>query len=233
MKGKIIMLITIGIICALLTSVMFVQFKSVQVIEKSGVGAMLEAELRSEYAEVKEKSDELKVQIEETQKSIDEYNSTSSDTQGTIDLLKTDVVDAQMNLGYKNVKGPGLIITLADGKNAASNDDEVIKYYDLLLAINELKYAGAEAISINDERYVSTTYIASIQNMYMVMNGQRITSPYIIKVIGDPKYLESVINIKGGLSDQMKSYNKNISYTVENEILINKYDNLIEINYGE
>ncbi len=233
MKGKIIMLITIGIICALLTSVMFVQFKSVQVIEKSGVGAMLEAELRSEYAEVKEKSDELKVQIEETQKSIDEYNSTSSDTQGTIDLLKTDVIDAQMNLGYKNVKGPGLIITLADGKNAASNDDEVIKYYDLLLAINELKYAGAEAISINDERYVSTTYIASIQNMYMVMNGQRITSPYTIKVIGDPKYLESVINIKGGLSDQMKSYNKNISYTVEDEIFINKYDNLIEINYGE
>jgi len=233
MKGKIIMLITIGIICALLTSVMFVQFKSVQVIEKSGVGAMLEAELRSEYSEIKEKSEELKVQIEETQKSIDEYNSTSSDAQGTIDLLKTDVDDAQMNLGYKNVKGPGLIITLADGKNAASNDDEVVKYYDLLLAINELKYAGAEAISINDERYVSSTYIASIQNMYMVMNGQRITSPYTIKVIGDSKYLESVINIKGGLNDQMRSYNKNISYTVEDEIFINKYENLIEINYGE
>lgn len=233
MKGKIIMLITIGIICALLTSVMFVQFKSVQVIEKSGVGAMLEAELRSEYSEIKEKSEELKVQIEETQKSIDEYNSTSSDAQGTIDLLKTDVDDAQMNLGYKNVKGPGLIITLADGKNAVSNDDEVVKYYDLLLAINELKYAGAEAISINDERYVSSTYIASIQNMYMVMNGQRITSPYTIKVIGDSKYLESVINIKGGLSDQMRSYNKNISYTVEDEIFINKYENLIEINYGE
>ncbi len=31
----------------------------------------------------------------------------------------------------------------------------------------------------------------------------------------------------------MKSYNKNISYTVENEIFINKYENLIEINYGE
>lgn len=55
MKGKLIMLITIGIICALLTSVMFVQFKSVHVIEESGVGVMLEAELRSEYAELKEK----------------------------------------------------------------------------------------------------------------------------------------------------------------------------------
>ena len=83
MKGKLIMLITIGIICALLTSVMFVQFKSVHVIEESGVGVMLEAELRSEYAEVKEKSDELRDQIEDTQKSIDEYNKLSTDDTGT------------------------------------------------------------------------------------------------------------------------------------------------------
>ncbi|MGN1330507.1 MAG: DUF881 domain-containing protein [Clostridia bacterium] len=233
MKGKIIMLITIGIICALLTSVMFVQFKSVQVIEESGVGAMLEAELRSEYSEIKEKNAEIEEQIEETQKSIDEYNKLSTDDQGARELLREDVTDAEMDLGYTDVKGPGLIITLSDGNNAVNNDDEVVKYYDLLLAINELKYAGAEAISINDERYVTSSYIASIQNMYMVMNGQRITSPYTIKVIGDAKYLESVINIKGGLSDQMKSYNKNISYTVENEIRINKYENLIEINYGE
>lgn len=233
MKGKLIMLITIGIICALLTSIMFVQFKSVHVIEESGVGVMLEAELRSEYAEVKEKSDELKEQIEETQKSIDEYNKLSTDDTGTRELLRSDVKKAEMDLGYKNVKGPGLIITLSDGDNSANNSDEVVKYFDLLLAINELKYAGAEAISINDERYVNTSYIASIQGMYLIMNGQRITSPYTIKVIGDSKYLESVINIKGGLRDQMKSYNKNISYTVENEIFINKYENLIEINYGE
>lgn len=233
MKGKLIMLITIGIICALLTSVMFVQFKSVHVIEESGVGVMLEAELRAEYADVKEKSDELKAQIEETQKSIDEYNELSTDDTGTRELLRSDVQKAEMDLGYKSVKGPGLIITLSDGDNAANNSDEVVKYFDLLLAINELKYAGAEAISINDERYVNTSYIASIQGMYLIMNGQRITSPYTIKVIGDSKYLESVINIKGGLKDQMKSYNKNISYTVENEIFINKYENLIEINYGE
>ena len=49
MKGKIVMAITIGVICVLLTSFMFVQFKSVEVIEKSGVGLMRETELRTEY----------------------------------------------------------------------------------------------------------------------------------------------------------------------------------------
>ena len=31
----------------------------------------------------------------------------------------------------------------------------------------------------------------------------------------------------------MEANGKNISYTVENEVYINKYNDLIEINYGE
>ena len=65
------------------------------------------------------------------------------------------------------------------------------------------------------------------------MDRGRIVSPFTIKVIGDIKYLESVINIKGGLKDFIKNEGKNISYTVENEVYINKYDGLLEINYGK
>ena len=99
--------------------------------------------------------------------------------------------------------------------------------------LNELKYAGAEAISVNDQRIVNTTYIKDIQNLYMVMDEQRITAPYTIKVIGDSKYLESVINIKGGIKDDLESYNKTVTYTTEDEVYIKKYDDFIEINYGE
>lgn len=231
MKGKIAMTITIGIICILLTSVMFLQFKTVQVIEESGVGAMRESELREEYAEVKLKSEELRALLEETEKSIAEYNSQSTDNQGTVDLLKADVEKAKCDLGYTNVKGPGLIITISDGTGETT--DDTIKYYDLIFAINELKFAGAEAISINDERLVNASFIAKRGERFIVTNGQIVTSPYVIKVIGDTKYLESVINIKGGLKDYIESEGKKISYTVENEVYINKYDDLIEINFGE
>ena len=67
----------------------------------------------------------------------------------------------------------------------------------------------------------------------MVMNDNRLSGPYTIKVIGDSKNLESVINIKGGIKDYLESYNKQISYTVENEVYINKYNGNIEINFGE
>ena len=221
------MVITIGVICILLTSVMFLQFKSVQVIEESGVGAMRESELKTEYSLIKEKSDEIKKNLEEFEKSIVEYNSQSTDTQGTLELLRNDIRKANIDIGYTDVKGPGLMITLWDG------DYEYVDATDLLFAINELKFAGAEAISINDIRVVNTTSLPEMSTDYIVMDRGRIVSPFTIKVIGDIKYLESVINIKGGLKDFIKNEGKNISYTVENEVYINKYDGLLEINYGK
>ena len=232
LKGKVIMIVTIGIICILLTSVMFLQFKSVQVIEESGVGQKRETELRTEYSTLKDKSSEMKQQLEEIQNTTKEYTDQSSDVQATMDLLKSDVDKARCDLGYTNVKGPGIILTIADGKNAASEKEQVITYNDLIMAINELKYAGAEAISLNDERVVNNSFVANISE-YMVMNDNRISGPYTIKVIGDSKNLESVINIKGGIKDYLESYNKQISYTVENEVYINKYNGNVEINFGE
>ena len=232
LKGKVIMIVTIGIICILLTSVMFLQFKSVQVIEASGVGQKRETELRTEYSTLKDKSSEMKQQLEEIQNTTKEYTDQSSDVQATMDLLKSDVDKARCDLGYTDVKGPGIILTIADGKNAANDKEQVITYNDLIMAINELKYAGAEAISLNDERVVNNSFVANISE-YMVMNDNRISGPYTIKVIGDSKNLESVINIKGGIKDYLESYNKQISYTVENEVYINKYNGNVEINFGE
>lgn len=232
MKGKVIMIVTIGIICILFTSIMFVQFKSVQVIEASGVGQKRETELRTEYSALKDKSNEMKQQLEEIQNTTKEYTDQSSDVQATMDLLKSDVDKARCDLGYTDVKGPGIVLTIADGKNAANDKEQVVTYNDLIMAINELKYAGAEAISLNDERVVNNSFVANISE-YMVMNDNRISGPYTIKVIGDSKNLESVINIKGGIKDYLESYNKQISYTVENEVYINKYNGNIEINFGE
>lgn len=233
MKGKIVMAITIGVICVLLTSFMFVQFKSVEVIEKSGVGLMREAELRTEYTATKEKTAEMESQLEEIEKNIKEYNNQSSDNQGMMELLRNDVKKARCDLGYTEVKGPGLIITINDGPNVDYNINERVTYDDLLLAINELKYAGAEAISINDQRFVNTTYIKDIGDKVITVDGNRIIPPYVIKVIGDSKYLESVINIRGGVKDTLETYGKSIEYEYSDEVYIPKYDDEIEIKYGE
>ena len=50
-----------------------------------------------------------------------------------------------------------------------------------------------------------------------------ISGPYIIKAIGDKKYLESAITIKGGYVDEIKANEKTISYEVQDNIVVPKY----------
>ena len=100
--------------------------------------------------------------------------------------------------------------------------------------VNSLRYIKAEAISINGQRIINMTDIVDINNSYILVNSEKISSPYKIKAIGDQTYLESALSIKNaGFVDK---YNK-IGYTVEiekkNDIVIPKYKKSMELNYIE
>ena len=99
-----------------------------------------------------------------------------------------------------------------------------IDYSDLLSLVNELNIAGAEAISINDERIVAMSDITLINNRIMVINDKRIAGPYIVKAIGDKKYFESALTIKGGYIDKIKAEQKDIDYDISDNVIIPAYD---------
>lgn len=226
MKSKLSMLITIAIICILLTSVMFVQFKTVRVVERSGISDMRESELRAELTSWRSKTEEAEATLEENKKLLEEYNKDIENDNSSLELLKSELSKLETSAGYTAVTGKGIEITVEDGEAAVSAED-------ILLLIYELKYVGAEAISINDERYVTITDIVDVENKFIFVNGQRLVSPYTIKAIGDPSYLESAVNIKGGYKDTMEAEGKVVSYKVKDDIRIEKYNGVMEINYGK
>lgn len=101
-------------------------------------------------------------------------------------------------------------------------------YYDMLDLVNELFLAGAEAISVNEERIVAMTDIKTVGS-FILVNRVRTASPYTVKAIGDTKYLESALMIKGGYYDTYKdSYRINIQ---KGNVTINKYDGEMTLDY--
>ena len=78
-------------------------------------------------------------------------------------------------------------------------NQKTVSASNLLIIVNALKLAGAEAISINDQRIINMSDIVDIGSVdasFIKVNGQRILSPYVIKAIGDPTYMESFFNRK-------------------------------------
>ena len=74
-------------------------------------------------------------------------------------------------LGTTNVVGEGVVVTLTD------NQERQIQADDLVELINELRFAGAEAISINGVRILSMTDIVDIDSYILIKPSQRLISP--------------------------------------------------------
>ena len=227
MKGKLTITISIGFTALILTMVMFTQFKTVEQTDITAIETMREAELRTELSNWKSKYDELDLKLNEVNKKIDEYKKELATNADSSQILKNEVNEAEAFLGYTNLKGEGIVITLKD------NEMYNIEYYNLLFLVNELNVAGAEAISINNERIVNTSDIVQINNRIILVNGRRISGPYIVKAIGDKKYLESAITIKGGYIDEMNVEEKTVDYFIQNDIEIPAYQGNMKFEYAK
>lgn len=227
-KGKITMVITIGIACFALVLVMSMQFKIVNETDITSIENMREAELRTELANWKSKYEETNQKYEETELKIEEYKTTSQSNEETEKLMEEELEQVNMSLGKTDLQGEGIEVTLREKENeeiARINAD------DLLVIVNSLKMAGAEAISINEERIINMTDIVDINETFIKVNGKRILAPYIIKAIGNSSHLESALTGNGGHLDEMKKIGQDVSIQKFNKVKILKYNDEIKIKY--
>ena len=168
-------------------------------------------------------------QYNANQNTINEYETAINENKETTELLDQEIEQAKTLLGLTNVRGSGVVVTLTD-------TEEALYTYiadDLILLINELKYAGAEAISINDNRIVNLSDIVTLNDGLIILYGNvRLTSPYVVKAIGDPTYLMSTLSIKNsGYIDQMKANGMAIEVKQDNNIEIGAYTGEIDNRY--
>ena len=224
-KGKIAMTITIGIACFALVTVMMMQFKVVNETDITAIEEMQESELKTELANWKTRYEEVSSQLEDVNKRIGEYNQRIADNEEASELVDEELNESNILVGKTDVEGEGVIITINN------TDTHQITATELLTLVNELRYAGAEAISINEVRVLSTSAIVDLSS-YISVNQQRLESPYVVKAIGDKEYLSSTLNLKGsGFIDIYKNQGMSISMEQSNRVRIPKYNGEFEVNY--
>lgn len=226
-KDKIKISIVLGIISIFLVSLMGVQIKTIKKTDITALETMQEDELRNEILSLKEKNDELQAKISGNEEKIKEYNETLNNNQKAEELLNSELKEYEEKIGLTDVTGQGVIITLTD------TPEQSYSYSNLVDYVNELKYAGATAISINDYRIITTTEIVEISKKYILLNGdQRISSPYIIKAVGDKDKMLEVFNLRDeGYIDLYKNSGYDVKIEGSDNITVNKYSKEINFEY--
>lgn len=144
---------------------------------------------------------------------------------------------AKVNIaaGFTPVMGPGIIISLDDnpdplrvGDNA---DDYIIHDKNLLFIINDLRGSGAEAISINDQRIVSSSEMRCAGPTILV-NTTRVSPPFEIKVIGNPEVLETSMRNMGGELQMLEARGIKISIKKSGKVVIPALSGILAYHYA-
>ncbi len=230
-KEKRVMAISIGISCFALALVMSMQFKVVRETDITSIQSMRESELRSELSQWKSKYDEIDEKYQEVSGKISEYQSKKESDNENSSLLEKEQEQINLALGKDDVQGEGIVITL----NNVDDVEPKINAEDLLVIVNQLKNAGAEAISINDERIINMSDVVNINleegEFFVKVNGQRKLAPYIIKAIGNQAYLEGAILGNGGRADDLQTIGHEVSIQKDRKVEITKYNGEITTKY--
>lgn len=227
--------VILGVMCFILTLSIAVQYRTVEDASKIA-GTEVNSELKTEVLRWKERYEEVYSVLEEAEDVLDRKREQATNNSDTSSKLQKELKTLNSLIGSVDVKGNGIVITVSDNSNVTSETigvlDNISNYLihdrDLLTLVNELKNAGAEAISINNERIINTTAITCDGNVILI-NGNKISSPFIIKAIGSQEaILGSILRPGGFLTDELEEYGLVSGVERQDNITIYKYNGIID-----
>ena len=235
MTNKITTSIILGIMCFALTLGIFIQVKTVKGSNMVVSQNYEENELRAEVLKYKERYDNKYRDLEKAEQELEQQREISTANSEELTQKQEEIKEGNKIIGLDEVTGPGVIITLKDSKLDASSvfdpNSLLIHDGDILAVINELKNAGAEAISINDQRILPTTGIICGGNIIDI-NNEKVGTPFVIKAIGLPEQLAGV-NRPGGYVKNLKDKHLDVNLERSNNITIPKYSGVLTYKYAQ
>lgn len=235
MKNKNIALL-LGVVCFVLVIAICIQIKTVNNSYTGVAKTKTENELRDSVLKMKEKYDSTYELVEQKELEIEAFRQQALTSDENAEEINTNLEQYGMYLGNTEVIGPGIILTVSDADSTSVVGDvylSIVHDADLVELVNALKNAGAEAISINEQRITNTTAITCVGNVVKI-NGEKIGAPYEIKAIGLTSKLYGSLTMPGGYVELLKrdGVQVKIDQYDKDTIVIPKFDGVYKFEFA-
>ncbi len=145
---------------------------------------------------------------------------------------------SRIEAGLTGIRGPGITVQLSDSVRAPGPEEDpyfyIVHDVDIQALVNELWAAGAEAVSVNDQRVVTRTSIRCVGPTVLV-NGVRMAAPYLVKAIGPSADLDMALRMPGGFLDSMAQLIKmggEVKMNRTQELTIEPFDGSLIFRFG-
>ncbi len=159
--------------------------------------------------------------------------------------LQTRIEKVRAPAGLAPVSGPGITVTLMDAPDDVINraiadgtpptEALVVHQQDIQAVVNALWLGGATAITIMDQRVISTTGIKCV-GPTVILHGVPYSPPYVISAVGNPTDLKAALDH----SDYIDAYRTvadqyGLGYAVagSRRLSLPAYEGTLELRYAK
>ena len=190
--------------------------------------------LQSMYNETRDKLDSTQEQLDAAQAELQKFRDEVASGGGLTGTLRAEVEQLELVAGLTEVEGPGVMVAMRDSAAANMTGDEqdyIIHDNDLLTVINDLRDAGAEAISLNGERLLATSEVRCA-GAVVIVNGRRYAAPFVFNAIGDSATLYNALTMRGGVVDVLGQWKIEVKVTPSEKLTVPKYNGVLEFQHA-
>ena len=158
---------------------------------------------------------------------------------GATDIQET-VEGLEVPAGLAAMAGPGLTVELDDAPSdviSGSGLDPnllVVHQQDIQAVVNAMWAGGAEAMTIQGQRVISTTGIKCVGNT-VVLHGIPYSPPYVITAVGDPAAMLNSVNESPYIDiylDYVERYDLGWDVIPHSEVRLPAYEGSLELDYA-
>jgi uncharacterized protein YlxW (UPF0749 family) len=191
----------------------------------------------------RERTDSLQREVAQLTREVDTLGKSVEDEQVTSVQRQVDALRGPA--GFEKVHGPALTVVLSDApkeeidraveKGEVTADELVVHQQDIQAVVNALWSGGAEAMTLQKQRVISTTGIKCVGNT-VVLHGVPYAPPYEITAIGDLDSLRVSLDSSdyiAGYRTYVTTHNLGYEVTTDADVTMPAYDGTSDLRYAE
>lgn len=114
--------------------------------------------------------------------------------------------------GVTSVSGSGVTVTITGGQRA-------LPAALVLNMVQELRDAGAEAISVGGVRMVASSWVGSDGDSISI-SGTRVSEPLVVNAVGEPQTIATALQIPGGIAETIRAGGGSITIDREERVQV-------------
>jgi len=187
--------------------------------------------LNKENAELQQ----LREKVQELSSRADKLDKGTDVQQEVARQMQDEIRNIRVSTGLEDVEGSGVVILISDSTRSLfeqeNPNDLLVHDFNIRTIVNDLRFAGAEAVSVNGNRIVDYTSPIYCNGPTIKVNDQMCSPPFIIKAIGNPQFLEAAINAPDKYGDTLRQWGLFIEVDTSVNVKIPAYKGDIQYKY--